>query len=136
MWDLSLGGYGQDVRFIDDALELTFGMCSVDPTRLALGGFSDGATYALSLGITNGDLFTDLIAFSPGYLKPATRRGKPRIFVAHGRQDQVLAIDTTSRVIVPKLRKEGYDVHYEEFDGRHTVTVDEVGRAVRWFTRK
>src|SRR6476661_8962481 len=52
-WDLSLGGYGPDVRFIDSALELAFQKCNIDPARIALGGFSDGASYALSLGISN-----------------------------------------------------------------------------------
>jgi len=85
-------------------------MCNVDPKHLALGGFSDGASYALSLGMTNGDLFTALMAFSPGFSRPAANRGKPRIFVAHGRQDQILAIDATSRPIVRSLKKDGYDV--------------------------
>jgi predicted esterase len=32
-------------------------MVAIDPARVAIGGFSDGATYALSLGLINGDLF-------------------------------------------------------------------------------
>jgi phospholipase/carboxylesterase len=36
---------------------------------VALGGFSDGASYALSLDLTNGDLFASLIAFSPGFIQ-------------------------------------------------------------------
>ena len=133
LWDVSMGGFGQDVRFIDDALELTFGMCNIDASYIALGGFSDGASYTLSLGLTNGDLFTNLMAFSPGYMKPAAKRGKPKIFIGHGRQDQVLPIDTTRRAIVPSLRKDGYDVDFEEFDGPHTVKLDELARAMRWF---
>ena len=134
LWDVSMGGFGQDVRFIDDALELTFGMCNVDPSHLALGGFSDGASYTLSLGLTNGDLFTNLMAFSPGYMKPAAKRGKPRIFIGHGREDKVLPIETTRRVIVPSLRKDGYDVDFEEFEGLHTVRIDELARAMQWFS--
>lgn len=133
LWDVSMGGFGQDVRFINDALELTFGMCNVDASHLALGGFSDGASYTLSLGLTNGDLFTNLIALSPGYMKPAAKRGKPKIFIAHGRQDTVLPISTTRKVIVPSLRKDGYDVDFEEFDGPHAVKLDELTGAVRWF---
>ena len=135
VWDVSMGGFGQDVRFIDQALELTFGMCNVNPRHLALAGFSDGASYTLSLGITNGDLFTNLMAFSPGYMKPAAKRGQPRIFVAHGTEDRVLPIDTTRKSIVPSLRRDGYDVLYDEFEGPHTVTSDELRRAMRWFLR-
>jgi len=132
-WDLSLGGYGPDCRFIDDALALTFRRCNVDPTRIALGGFSDGASYALSLGISNGDLFSALIALSPGFIAPARRKGTPRIFVSHGTEDQILPIDETSRTIVPELKEAGFPVHYEEFDGPHTVTVGEMTAAMRWF---
>ena len=133
LWDVSMGGFGQDVRFIDDALELTFRMCTIDASHIALGGFSDGASYTLSLGITNGDLFTNLMAFSPGFIRPAAKRGKPKIFIRHGRQDKVLSIDNTRRVIVPSLRKDGYDVDFEEFDGPHTVKLDELTGAMQWF---
>jgi predicted esterase len=34
---------------------------------LAVSGFSDGASYALSIGPANGDLFTHVMAFSPGF---------------------------------------------------------------------
>ena len=132
-WDLSLGGYGPDVRFIDDALALAFRRCNIDPARIALGGFSDGASYALSLGISNGDLFNALIALSPGYIAPARRKGTPKIFVAHGTQDQILPIDQASRTIVPELKEAGFDVHYEEFEGPHTVTLKELTGALRWF---
>src|SRR5262249_35870536 len=71
-WDLSLGGFGPDVEFIDSALALVFRRCAIDPSRTCLGGFSDGASYALSLGVTNGDLFPSLMAFSPGFFAPAT----------------------------------------------------------------
>jgi predicted esterase len=72
-WDVLRGGYGPDVAFIDRALEQTFGRYAVDPRRLAVGGFSDGASYALSLGITNGDLFGHVLAFSPGFMAPGGR---------------------------------------------------------------
>ena len=75
-WDVIAGGYGPDVAAVDRALEWTFASHKVDPARVAIGGFSDGASYALSLGITNGDLFTHVLAFSPGFAAPARRRGR------------------------------------------------------------
>ena len=50
-WDGIRGGFGPDVDFLDRALEKVFGLVAVDPKRLAIGGFSDGATYALSVGL-------------------------------------------------------------------------------------
>ncbi len=47
-------------------------------------GFSDGASYALSLGVPNGDLFTHIVAFSPGFMRlpdqePAGGGRKPKV---------------------------------------------------------
>jgi phospholipase/carboxylesterase len=120
-WDVIVGRYGPDVEAIDHALEETFSRYAVDSARLAIGGFSDGASYALSLGINNGDLFTDVLAFSPGFMAPSMSVGTPRFFVSHGRRDSVLPIERCSRRIVPRLKLAGYEVTYREFDGGHTV---------------
>ena len=133
-WDVLVGGYGPDVEFIDRALEQTFDRLAVDAGSLAVAGFSDGASYALSVGLTNGDLFTHVIAFSPGFASPAAYRGKPPIFVSHGTRDKVLPIADTSRRIVPELERTGYEVRYQEFDGPHTVPESVAREALEWFT--
>src|SRR5919202_4108836 len=70
-WDMiSSRRFGPDVAGIDRALEQTFSGYAVDPDRVAVGGYSDGASYALSLGIANGDLFTHVLEFSPGFAAP------------------------------------------------------------------
>ena len=103
-----------------------------DPARVTVGGFSDGASYALSLGLANGDLFPRVLAFSPGFVISATVHGRPRFFVSHGTSDQILPIDECSRVIVPRLRSMGYDVTFREFDGRHEVPQDVAREGMRW----
>lgn len=133
-WDVIQGGYGPDVAFLDRALDLTFARCAIDPKRIAAEGFSDGASYALSIGITNGDLFSHVIAFSPGFMAPREQWGKPEIYVSHGTKDQVLPIDSCSRRLVPRLQRAGYGVKYREFDGPHTVPDDVAREAVEWFT--
>jgi phospholipase/carboxylesterase len=132
-WDILRGGYGPDVAFIDRALTLVFARCAVDPTRVGIEGFSDGASYALTLGLDNGDLFAAVLAFSPGFLAPHRPIGRPRVFVSHGRQDPVLPIQACSRRIVPLLQRAGYPVRYREFDGGHTVPADVLEEALRWF---
>ncbi|GAA5513169.1 hypothetical protein Dcar01_01895 [Deinococcus carri] len=131
-WDVIHGDYGPDVAFIEQALALVFERYPVDPARIVLEGFSDGASYALSLGVGNGDLFTHLLAFSPGFLVPAGQVGAPRIFISHGEGDRVLPIDRCSRVIVPRLRQAGYDVTYLEFAGPHMVPENIVEAALGW----
>jgi phospholipase/carboxylesterase len=133
-WDVILDeGFGPDVAALDRVLGYAFGRYAIDPGRVAIGGFSDGASYALSLGLTNGDLFTHVIAFSPGFMAPGVRHGKPRLFVSHGTDDRVLPIDPCSRRIVPKVRRAGYEVTYREFDGPHAVPGEIAREAVVWF---
>lgn len=134
-WDIIRGSYGPDVTYIDRALAQTFGRYAVDPRRVAVGGFSDGATYALSLGVINGDLFTHVIAFSPGFMSPTGQHGSPALFISHGTQDQVLPIDMCSRRIVPQVKRAGYRVEYREFEGPHTVPPEIARGAVDWFLK-
>jgi phospholipase/carboxylesterase len=133
-WDVIVRDYGPDIHFIDQALARTFERYAVDSARVATAGFSDGASYALSIGIANGDLFTHVIAFSPGFLAPTRRQGSPRIFISHGTRDRVLPIDRCSRRIVPRLEREGFDVRYDEFDDGHTVPPEIAREAVSWLT--
>src|SRR6266567_3071588 len=93
-WDAIRSGYGPDVRFIDQALTKVFALRRVDPHKIAVCGFSDGASYALGLGISNGDLFRAVIAFSPGFVPAGVEdRGRPRIFISHGTKDQILPFE-------------------------------------------
>ena len=134
-WDVIVGRrYGPDIAFIDQALAQTFSRYAVDLTHIAIEGFSDGASYALSVGISNGDLFTHVIAFSPGFMVPKEQIGSPRLFISHGTRDSVLAINACSRKLVPQVQRAGYDVLYQEFDGPHTVPPEIVHSAMAWFT--
>ena len=125
--------YGPDVTIVDQALEHVFSRYAVDTAHIPVGGFADGASYALSLGITNGDLFTHVLAFSPGFVALAERVGSPRIFVSHGTRDEVLPIALCSRRIVPRLEHADYDVLYREFDGGHAISGETALEAVDWF---
>ncbi len=129
-WDAVTGDFGPDVVYLSRVLAMARG--AVDAGRVALAGFSDGATYALALGRANGDRFTHLLAFSPGFLIPVHEHGAPPIFVSHGRGDTVLPIATCSRRLVPALRRRGYSVSYREFDGGHEVPPAVAGHAMSW----
>ena len=133
-WDVIVGGdYGPDVGFIDRALATVMDRYAVDPGRIAIGGFSDGASYALSLGIMNGRLFSHILAFSPGFMAPLDQEGRPKIFVSHGTQDDVLPIGRCSRRLAPTLQQAGYDVRYLEFEGGHSMPMPIVRDAFSWF---
>jgi phospholipase/carboxylesterase len=135
-WDVVRGTLGPDVEFIDTALRRVFERARIDPARIALGGISDGASYALSVGLGNGDLFSHVIAFSPGFINVRRAVGNPAIFISHGTNDNILPIETTSRRFVPRLKEGGYDVHYREFTGGHMVPPDVAREAFTWFRGK
>lgn len=133
-WDIVEGGYGPDIAFIDRALTYTFDRVNVDPARISLLGFSDGASYAISVGVSNGDLFRNLVSHSPGFFIPAEPIvGKPRIFISHGTQDQILPVAVTRDQIVPNFVQAGYEVEYNEFDGGHEIPDAIADQAFDWW---
>jgi len=131
-WDALHDGFGPDVAFVNRALERVFDTVDIDPTRITVGGFSDGATYAISLGLINGDLFSRVLAFSPGFVIDGTAQGTPQFFISHGTADRILPIDRCSRRIVRDLRERRYDVTFKEFDGGHQIPADIAHEGLRW----
>jgi predicted esterase len=131
-WDMIGVGFGPDVQRIDRVLQEV--VTTYPIMGMMIGGFSDGASYALSIGLINGDVFDAVLAFSPGFAAPLVTHGTPRIYISHGTADRVLPIDRCSRNLVPRLRALGYDITYDEFDGGHEVPDAIVRRAVDYGT--
>lgn len=135
-WDMIRDDFGEDEALIDRALDWCFDRCNVDPARVVIAGFSDGASAALSLGLINGDLFRRIVAFSPGFIVGSERNGKPPVFISHGTRDEILPIDRTSRLLVPFLRRSGYTVSFHEFDGPHRAPPEMVQAAMDWLATR
>ncbi|MEZ5293443.1 MAG: PHB depolymerase family esterase [Vicinamibacterales bacterium] len=133
-WGRSAPGFDQDVRFIGAAFRKAAQTLNLDPDKVALGGRSDGAGYALSMGLAYGNTFNHLIVIAGGMMAPVRRQGKPKIFMAHGIQDTQMPIDRTGRLFQKQLKDEGYDVTYREYDGGHATPVEVVREAFVWLT--
>ena len=89
-WDIIVSGrFGPDVEFVDQLMAVVPQRYDIDPTRFAVSGISDGASYALCVGPRN-DCTT--IAFSPGFAFPGEGDARPRIFMSHGTRDPILAV--------------------------------------------
>jgi predicted esterase len=131
-WDAIVQWYGHDVLFIDRALEAAFARSDIDASRIGISGFSAGASYALALGRTNGDLFRRIVSIAPAYLLDVPTTGRPEVFVIHGTGDPVAPIHLTSDLHVPRLRADGYEVTYETFDGGHVIPTNLAREALAW----
>jgi phospholipase/carboxylesterase len=134
-WDAIRGSFGPDVEYLNSALERVFATTAIDPARVSLGGFSDGATYAVSLGLINGDLFNSVVAFSPGFVIDGAPSGKPRFFISHGTHDHILPIDSCGRRIAARLEYLGYEVTFREFEGDHEIPADVAREGLNFASR-
>lgn len=134
-WDLVIGGNGPDLERLREALTEVASRFHLEPGRVAFAGFSDGASYALSIGVTNGDIASHVIAFSGGFMSIFMQEGTPKVFIAHGLADEQLPIETSGRANAAKLKSAGYDVQYLEFEGLHVIHPPVVAAAVEFFLK-
>lgn len=121
-WDFAqTRHFGPDIDRIDAALRELFSRTAIDPHRIVVAGFSDGASYALSLGLANPRLFRGVVALSPGFLTENGPYGGERVFIAHGRDDRVLPITFVLEDLIPKLQSGHALVLFRSFAGGHEV---------------
>ena len=132
-WDLTIGGNGPDLERLDAALTKVATHFAIDPQRFGFCGFSDGASYSLSIGVSNGDLLSHVIVLSGGFMNAYLPVGKPLVFIAHSPEDEQLPIDSSGRKHVRQLREAGYEVEYCEFSGRHVIHPPVVEQAIGFF---
>tara|TARA_R110002124_G_scaffold95911_3_gene240198 strand:+ start:324 stop:1118 length:795 start_codon:yes stop_codon:yes gene_type:complete len=122
-WDLEGGPVGADAAFIDEALQTVFDQVRIDPARIAVLGMSDGGSYALSTGMINGDLFTDVIAFAPMRFVAPSSRGRPRFYLSSGRRDPISGYGN-QRGMARQLEGFGYAVRVHPHPGGHVIDRD------------
>ena len=133
-WGKEAPGFDDDVKYLGAAFRHVGGLVNIDFDRVALAGQSDGAVYALSMGLAYGDTFNHVIILAGGGLiEPIRRKGMPKIFIAHGLKDTTFPIDLSGRKNVAQLKKEGYDVTYREHEGGHGTPAEVVRDAMVWF---
>ena len=135
-WDAILARFDYDLEFIDDAIASTLGRYNVDRSRLGVAGFSDGASYAMTLGLANGDIFPKVIAHSPGTRYLVTLVGHPAFYVAHGTQDEILPFLATKKALVPFLEATGAEVTFREWPGPHAMSLSLVRESLGWLAER
>jgi phospholipase/carboxylesterase len=126
-WDVVLaahgkGALGADAPRLNAVLAELFAKAPIDPQRIVLLGMSNGASYALSLGLGNPQLFRGVIALSPGFAFPPIKTDPTqRLFIAHGRHDNVLPPDNVRDSILPAVIRAGSVPRVRWFNGGHEI---------------
>ncbi len=128
-------GLGTLRRFVAEAVE-GYG---IDPARLYVLGFSQGAVMTGALALTAPPLVAGAVLLS-GYLPlrsglPIEKRmlaGRP-YFVAHGTQDPVIPV-TFGRETRAYLERVGADLTYREYSMAHHLDYTELQAIGSWLT--
>lgn len=121
-WDLILGGDRVDLDFLEFAYEWIYDRYRVDPARQALLGYSDGASYALAVGLSNPRLFAAVMGWAAGFLAIDTANlagadPKPRVFLEYGTADPLFPFAQVALPMRDALARLGYDVTFRADEG-------------------
>jgi len=132
-------GSRQDLDFLEYAYDLIYRRYPIDAARQALIGYSDGASYALSVGISNPDLFRAVMAWAAGFVAVDAREvsendPRPAVLLEYGTHDELFPFE---RVAVPMrrgLEQMGCPVTFRvDEGGRHWPSGDFQPDALDWF---
>ena len=138
-WDLIAGGDGLDLAFIDGVLQSIYARFHVDPSRQAIVGYSDGASYALAIGLSNPRLFAAVMAWAAGFLAIDARNlqpddPKPRIFLEYGTHDQLFPFEQVAVPMRDALTRLGYSLEFRVDEGGiHWPRTGFLPDALDWF---
>jgi phospholipase/carboxylesterase len=110
----------------------------ISMARTVLGGFSMGSVMSYSLGLgADRPVPAGILAFSgfvpvvEGWEPHLDDRRGTRAFIAHGRNDPIMAVDF-ARQARTLLEAGGLDVEYHESDAGHHIDPAHVPAAVDW----
>jgi len=112
-------------------------MRGINPKRVIIAGFSQGAVVALHFGLHHPTSIGGIIALS-GYLPfspPNASSNAPAIFLGHGINDSIVPFalgDNSQR----QLHAAGYKVTWHSWPMEHSVCAEESMMIGRWITQQ
>ncbi len=138
-WDLIASPERPDLDFLEYAYDLIYRRYPVDAGRQALLGYSDGASYALSVGLSNPHLFRAVMGWAAGFIAldrtfnlDADR--KPFVLLEYGTHDELFPFERVAVPMRENLRKAGYTVEFRvDQGGKHWPSPDFLPEALDWF---
>jgi predicted esterase len=143
-WDLIASAERPDLDFLEYAYDLIYRRYPVDPLRQVLLGYSDGASYALSVGLCNAAMFGAVIGWAAGFLvldpptaaqfRVAVPEPRPRVYLEYGTHDQLFDFQEIAVPMRDNLRKLGFDVTFSvDEGGRHLPSGSFHSEALDWY---
>lgn len=113
----------------------------IAPDRIVVAGFSQGGAITLQTGLRHAETLAGLMVLS-SYLplaetlaaEAAEANRQTPIFMAHGADDPVIAIDLGRRSR-GLLEEQGYRVEWHEYPMPHSVCLQEIEDISRWLQR-
>lgn len=138
-WDLIVDSDPVDLEFLEYAWDLIYRRYPIDPDRQALIGYSDGASYALSLALSNPGTFAAVMAWAAGFVvldrSAVDHPGhKARIYLEYGTHDPLFPFEQIAVPMRDNLRRAGYDVTFSvDEGGRHMPSGSFQTEALDWF---
>ncbi len=138
-WDLIVGEGRRDLDFLGYAYDLVYRRYPVDVGRQALIGYSDGASYGLSIGLSNPKIFRAIMAWAAGFVAfdfSAVDSDDPRpsLLLEYGTHDPVFSFEQVALPMREHLEGSGYPVEFRvDQGGRHWPSGDFQSEALDWF---
>jgi len=128
-----------DLDFLEYAYDLIYRRYPIDRGRQGLIGYSDGASYALSVGLSNPEHFCAIAAWAAGFVAlddgaeaPGTKR--PAVFLEYGTHDEIFPFERVAKPMKRQLEELGCHVTFRADEGgRHWPSGDFQPEALDWF---
>jgi predicted esterase len=138
-WDLIVGGERSDLDFLEYAYDLIYRRYPIDAQRQVLIGYSDGASYALSVAISNPRIFEAALCWAAGFVmfdgtfvSPEDR--KPEIYLEYGTHDELFPFERIALPMQDNLTRAGYSVKFSvDEGGRHWPSGTFQPEALDWY---
>jgi predicted esterase len=128
-----------DLDFLEYAYDQIFRRYPVDAERLGLLGYSDGASYALSVGLSNPELFRAVMAWAAGFVAieheaAAQDTRRPAVLIEYGTHDELFPFEQVAVPMREQLEAFGCTVTFRvDQGGRHWPSGEFQDEALDWF---
>ena len=138
-WDLIAGAGRTDLDFFEYSYDLVYRRYPVDMERQAIVGYSDGASYGLSLGLSNPHIFRAVMAWAAGFVAfdfsaQEPHDPRPDLLLEYGTHDPVFPFEQIALPMRGHLEAAGYNVEFRvDEGGRHWPSGDFQREALDWF---